>query len=104
MKYTPDRKGTRQLAQSAMVGGACLAAAERVTSNARMQPIPGADPSDLAEYRAAFRAQRADVTMVKTGEKRAGAIVMNDHRMERIFGGRNSVLYNALRSIDGVTF
>lgn len=102
MKYVPDRKGTRELAQTTGVGNACLRAAEMVKSAASSLPITGASQQQIASYRAAFRASRKPVRMERSGEVRAGAVVSNDDSNEAWIGGRNRTLYTAVEATDGV--
>lgn len=102
--YKPDRQGMRTLAQSVMVGNACYRAGLAVEAAAKTVPVPGKAQSQVASYRASFDTRRANVTMTKSGETRAGAIVLNDHALEHMFGGRSRALYSALSAIDGVTF
>lgn len=102
LKYTPDRNGVREFAQSDAIGNACFQAGKAVEAAARAVPVPGAAGSRLAAYRDSFGTERADVTMVRSGEKRAGAIVFNDYELERVFGGRSRALYSAIQAIDGM--
>ncbi|RBP66435.1 hypothetical protein DFO66_103385 [Brevibacterium sanguinis] len=102
LKYTPNRNGVRELAQSDGVGNACYQAGKAVEAAARAVPLPSASARQATSYRNSFGTERADVTMATTGEKRAGAIVYNDHRLERIFGGKSRALYSAIQAIDGM--
>lgn len=102
MKYVPDRNGTLAIAQSAAVGSACYRAGLKVQAAAEAVPVPSATGRQLAAYRAAFGTRRGDVTMARSGERRAGAFVFNDHQLEQVFGGRSRALYSALRAVDGV--
>lgn len=102
LKYVPDRRGVQQLAQSAAVGNACYRAGAAVEAAARAVPVTGASASQVSSYRSRFGTRRADVTMAKSGERRAGAFVFNDHDLEHLFGGRSRALYSALQAIDGV--
>lgn len=102
MKYVPDRKGTRELAQSAGIGTACYGAGRKVEQAARAVPVPGRSGSDVNAYRGSFGTSRADIRM-KSGETRAGAIVYNDHELEHVFGGRSRALYSAISALDGVS-
>lgn len=102
MKYVPDRKGTLELAQSEPVGRACATAGQAVVDAAKAVPVPGFSGRQVESYRSAFGVKRADVTM-KSGERRAGAIVYNDHELEHVFGGRSRALYSAIQALDGVS-
>lgn len=99
MKYVPDRRGLRKLSATGAVGSACVAAAERGADWARRLPVDG--PEDLlSRYRAGFRVESAKVQV--GGESRAGALLINDSDVERIFGGRNHVLWRAVAQIEGL--
>lgn len=43
-----------------------------------------------------------ELQKVRETKRRAGALVINDHELERVFGGRNRTLYRALGALDGV--
>lgn len=93
------------LAQSADVASICMAAARRVEQSARAMPPPRIGKhADRRGYQAAFRSEPRMVELQKVREtkRRAGALVINDHELERVFGGRNRTLYRALGALDGV--
>lgn len=97
-----DNQGMSQFARSRQIQDVLMSAADRVESSARSIPIEG-NPSDVNGYRAAFDTRRttAKVRGGKGGD-RAAAMVINDHDMESIFGGRNRTLYRALDALKGV--
>lgn len=98
MRYQPDRRGLRELARSKEMSKVCVAAAEHGREWAQRVPLEG--PSRLVgEYRAAFRVQPEMVTV--RGEQRAGALLINESSVERIFGTRNRTLYRAIAQIEG---
>ncbi|WGW12750.1 hypothetical protein LWF01_02965 [Saxibacter everestensis] len=101
IRYVPDRHGMRDLAQSKPVGDACVRAAEHGAAWAKSAPLKGGPSDRISEYRAGFKAMPAKV--VVGGETRAGAILINDSDVERIFGGRNRTLYRAINAIEGVS-
>lgn len=101
-KYEENPKGVRELAQSEPIGQACATAGQKVLAAARAVPVPGFSGRQVASYRDSFGVKRADVTM-KSGERRAGAIVYNDHELEHVFGGRSRALYSAIQALDGVS-
>lgn len=100
MSYKPDRRGLRELSRSKEMQRVCVAAAERGKEWAQRLPVEG--PQHLVdEYRAGFRTEPAMVTV--SGEQRAGALLINDSSVERIFGTRNRTLYRAIAQIEGVS-
>lgn len=98
--YKPDRRGLRELGKSPEMSALCVAAAEYGREWAKRLPVEG-PPGRVAEYRAGFRVEAAPVTVA--GERRAGALLINDSEVERIFGGRNKTLGRAIAQIEGVT-
>ncbi|MGO3895355.1 hypothetical protein [Brevibacterium aurantiacum] len=99
MKYVPNRKGLRELSSSQAVGAACATAAERGADWARRLPVEGPERL-LSQYRAGFRVEPSKVQV--GGETRAGALLINDSDVERIFGARNHVLWRAVAQIEGL--
>lgn len=98
MKYVPDRRGLRELGNSKEMSKLCQRAAEHGRQWALRVPLDG--PSRLVgEYRAGFRVEPDTVTV--RGEPRAGALLINDSAVERIFGTRNRTLYRAIAQIEG---
>lgn len=105
MEYRENKAGMASLAQSAGIASICMAAARRVEQSARAMPPPRIrDAADRRGYQAAFRSEPRMVEMAKAREtrRRAGALVINDHELERVFGGKNRTLYRALGALDGV--
>lgn len=98
--YKPDRRGLRELGKSPEMSRVCVEAAERGMEWAKRLPVEG-PPDRLAEYRAGFRVEASPVTVA--GEQRAGALLINDSDVERIFGGRNKTLARAVAQIEGAT-
>ena len=99
MKYVPDRRGLRALASSSGVGAVCVAAAEQGADWARRLPVEGPEKL-LTQYRKGFRVEPARLQV--GSETRAGAMLINDSDVERIFGARNRVLWRAVAQIEGV--
>lgn len=83
VRYTPDKRGLRELGQSPGVRDAALEAAARVANWARQD-----DP------RGAYEVTPANVTAGWDNEIRAGASVME---MQRGAGGRKRTLARAAR-------
>lgn len=104
--YKENPKGVLELAQSNAVGEACYRAGKLVEQAARAVPVPGASDRAVNNYRSRFATKRADVMMAGwkgRPERRAGAIVYNDHELEHVFGGRSRALYSAIQALDGVS-
>ncbi|WP_309132639.1 hypothetical protein [Brevibacterium sp.] len=98
MKYKHDRKGFAKMANGPEVQDICVRAAGVGETWARRLPVEG-PPEKLPEYRSGFRVEPAKVQV--GSEVRAGALLINDSDVERIFGARNHVLYRAVAQIEG---
>lgn len=103
--YRANPKGMIELATSRSVQNACLEGARIVESAARNIPVTAQGSEfDKRAYRASFRTVPAKVELARSRKSpvRGGALVINDHEMERYFGGSSRTLYKALGALNGV--
>lgn len=104
-KYRPNRKGVRELAASADIQNGMVRAAEIVKAAAEDMPvIRRGTNAQRRGYVKAFKVvpNKAKVRGGMGAQPRAAAMVINDHEMERLFGGRSRTLYRALGALKGV--
>lgn len=105
VEYVINRSGTAALARSADMARICEAAGRRVERSARAMPVARVGKrSDRAAYQDSFKTVQRSVHLSKAKDTkdRAGALVINDHHLERVFGSRNHTLYRALSALNGV--
>ncbi len=105
VNYRANPKGMIELATSRKVQNACLEGARVVESAARNIPVTAkGSESDKRAYRASFRtvAARVELKQSKHSRFRGGALVINEHELERYFGGSSRTLYKALGALNGV--
>lgn len=105
VEYSINSSGMAAFARSADMARICETAGRKVEQSARaMPPARVGKPSDRAAYQNSFKTVRRTVHLSKARntKDRAGALVINDHKLEQVFGSRNRTLYRALAALDGV--
>ena len=104
--YRPNRKGVAELAASADIQNGMVRAAEIVKAAAESTPVlRRGTNAQRRGYAASFKVvpNKAKVRGGVGARPRGAAMVINDHEMERLFGGRSRTLYRALDALNGVT-